>query len=117
MQLSPDPFLAPKWPRDLAGLSIVTKNWAPWPSCPRDHSLCSTKMPSAADIIAVLSIHATLLEDHAWKYLTRTAWPLTDSANLFQKSILKLAVRDDPTLPACSYRSLMCRILLKGSST
>ena len=117
MQLSPDHCLAPKYPSASAGLSIVTKNWAPWPSCPRDHSLCSTKMPSAADITAVSSIHATLLADRVSKCLTRLAWPLTDSANLFQKSILKLAVRDDPTLPACSYRSLMCRILLKGSST
>ena len=117
MQLSPDHCLAPKYPRDLAALSIVTKNWAPWPSCLSDHSPCSTKTKRNLDITAVLSIHATLLADRVSKCLTRMAWPLTDSANLFQKNILKLAVRDDPTLPACSYRSIMCRILLKGSST
>ena len=116
MQLSPDHCLAPKYPSASAGLSIVTKNWAPWPSCPRDHSLCSTKMPSAADITAVSSIHATLLADHVSRCLTRMAWPLTDSASLFQKNILRLADRDDPTSPACSYRSIMLRILLKGFS-
>ena len=64
MQLSPDHCLAPKWPSASAGLSTATSSLAPWPSCPRDHSLCSTKMPSAADITAVSSIHATLLADH-----------------------------------------------------
>ena len=117
MQLSPDRFLGPKWPRDSEDQYTGIGNLPEWPSCPHGHSLCSTKMPSAADIGRLLLIHATLLADHAWNTSIRMANGLTDSAITFRKSIWKLADRDDPTLPACSYRSLMCRILLKGSST
>ena len=117
MQLSPDHCLAPKYPSASAGLSTATSSLAPWPSCPRDHSLFFMRTPKNPDIIAVLSIHATLLADHVSKCLTRMGWLQTDSGNLFQKNILKLAVRDDPFWPACSSRSTMWRIALKGYST
>ena len=97
MQLSPDPFLAPKWPRDLAGLSFATNNLAQCPNCLSDHSPCSTNQLSVAGTIAVLSIHVTILENLASKSLTAMGNRLIDSVISFRRSISQLADRVDPT--------------------
>ena len=110
-------YQGPRLPRDLEAQYTDTRSWEPWLSCPSGHSLFFMRTPKNPDIIAVLSIHATLLADHVSKCLTRMGWLQTDSGNLFQKNILKLAVRDDPFWPACSSRSTMWRIALKGYST
>ena len=117
MQLSPDHCLAPKYPSASAGLCSGIGNLPEWQSYLSDRSPCSMSLLTKSDIGAVLLTHATLLEDHAWKFLTRTASRLTDSVITSRRSIWKRAGKDHHFWPACSYHSQMLRIALSGFST
>ena len=117
MPLSLDLFPAPRWPSGWADPSTDTKNWALWRSCPRDHSPCSMKTPSAADIIAVSSIHATLLADRAWKCLTLTVSPQTDNASIFHESTSKLLAKADHILLAFCCPTTTSLIRRRGYSS
>ena len=117
MQHLLDHCLGPKCPSDSEDPYSDIKNLAQCRSCPRDHSVYSTNRLSVAGTIAVLSIHVTILENLASKSLTAMGNRLIDSVITFHKNIWKLADRNTLTLPACSYRSQILRILLKDSST